>query len=165
MTRTPTILLCFLFTACAEAPPADAVDTDTDTDTDDTDVTYLPEPGTLVKDLQVGHCGAPADESVWVERFLLLDDCTQPHRFEVAGRYDLDHAEYPGHTTLLKESYERCQPIFAAYVGKAYWDSVYDLTSITPSPSSWAGGDRDVVCLVKTLDRTPLSERAQGSGR
>ena len=117
-----------------------------------------------VRDIQAGQCIAPVDGEVFVGR-VLLESCDGPHRYEVAGDYQLSGAAYPGNVDLLRDSYRNCQPIFEEYVGIPFWDSEFDIRTITPSPASWEQGDREVTCLIVGVSGNPLEVRARDSGR
>ncbi len=121
-------------------------------------------PGVGLDAVAVGSCGAPASPDVYVSAFV-LSDCQAPHAMEVAGRYALTDAAYPGNTRLHLDSYRDCQPIFEKYVGAPFWESRFDLQTITPSPSTWARGDRTVTCLVVGEDGAALPTSARGSRR
>ena len=114
--------------------------------------------------VEVGACGAPATADLYVSAFTIAD-CKAPHAMELAGRYTLTEATYPGHTRLYLDAYRDCQPIFEKYVGMPYWDSRFDIRSITPSPSSWARGDRTVTCMVVGTGGAPLATPARDSRR
>ena len=123
--------------------------------------------GVSFDEVKVGACGAPAADSVFVSRFK-VGVCNAEHAMEVAGRFELtddDYAEYPGVTELMLAMYDRCQAQFEAFVGIPFWDSTYDLTTVTPSAGTWALGDRTVVCLVKDIDGEPLTSPARLSRR
>lgn len=129
------------------------------------DATTVPAvPQTKLGALKAGDCGGPPSSDVFVASFELTP-CTKPHRAEVAGRYQLTAATYPGHSLLVTEAYRDCQPLFEAHVGKPFWDSQYDIMTITPSPSSWDTGDREVICLVVDVDGRALTTAAKDSRR
>jgi hypothetical protein len=123
-----------------------------------------PTKGVGLDAVDVGACGAPATADLFVSAFTMAD-CTGPHAMELAGRYTLTDATYPGHTRLYLDAYRDCQPIFESYVGAPYWDSKFDILTITPSPSSWAGGDRTVTCMVVGEEGAPLPSLARGDRR
>jgi hypothetical protein len=123
-----------------------------------------PAPGVGLDAVEVGSCGAPATDDLYVSE-LKLSDCAAPHAMELAGRYTLTEATYPGHTQLYRDAYRDCQPIFEKYVGLPFWDSKLDILTITPSPSSWTAGDRTVTCMVIGAERAPLTTRARDSRR
>lgn len=157
---------CWL-AACGGSAPSTDPSPDDPTDTPDTPDTPSP-PSTVsakpLDDLSVGACGAPAGDGLFVTHFSTTS-CSSPHRMELAGRVEVDHAEYPGHTELTREAYELCQPPFQAYVGLPFWDSSLDLLTLTPSPSTWADGDRTVMCWVVEVNGAELTATARGSRR
>lgn len=114
--------------------------------------------------VQEGACVTPVDDSTFVFQ-LNRYDCSVPHAAEVAGRYVLEDADYPGASRLRFETQEACRPIFEAYVGKSYWTSVFDLKTVSPSPSTWRVGDRTVLCLVVGQDGASLTAAAKDSAR
>jgi len=115
-----------------------------------------------IDDLAIGTCGAPAEEGGFVREFAVAP-CDGPHATEIAGRYTLPDAEYPGSSRLRRETQTACIPIFNQYVGRSYWFSDFELRTVSPSPSSWAAGDRVVVCLVVGENGAPLESAARDS--
>jgi Septum formation len=133
-------------------------------------------PGTVelvsVESLEPGDCVTPsADQDALRE--VPVADCAEAHGVETFAVLDIDEASfpdvpggaYPGGAELRAFAYDACQAPFEAYVGVPFWDSVYDITTITPSPSSWATGDREIVCLIVDLDGNPLTGSARNAAR
>ena len=86
--------------------------------------------------------------------------CSEPHDGEAYAVFDLPDGDYPGDDEVVAAGEERCVEEFADFVGMAYEDSKYDITSIYPTRSSWEqDGDREYVCLVVA----PVGERVTGS--
>lgn len=103
-----------------------------------------------ISELEVGLCVSPEDDNLYVSE-MWLPECGEEHLMEVAGLYQLEetvNSNYPSALGLKQRAYEDCQPYFERYVGIPFWDSVYDIETITPSASTWGQGDREVVCLV-----------------
>jgi hypothetical protein len=164
----PFALAALLLGACSggkKTTASDASASDAGVTADASDA-GAPPPATAVgiDAVPVGACGAPASADVYVSAFVATD-CRSPHAMEVAGRYTLADPVYPGHTRLHLDSYRDCQPIFEAYVGVPSWNSRYDIQTITPSPSTWARGDRGVTCLIVAEDGTPLSVPVRNTRR
>ena len=127
------------------------------------------EPGDVVNvdSLSPRDCATPSNEDMFVDSFTLAD-CDEPHAMEVIASFEIAQGEYPGsaypgNARLLPDSYEACQPRFEEYVGVSLWDSAYDITTITPSPSTWAEGDRTITCLLVSADESPLTSAAYES--
>ncbi len=114
--------------------------------------------------LEVGMCIDTADPAEALAE-VALSDCEAPHQMEVFAVLDAPDGDYPGGYEIRAHAYEACQEPFEDYVGVPFWDSVYDITTITPSPSTWADGDRSIVCFVVDVDGNPLNSPAQGSTR
>lgn len=128
------------------------------------------EPGDTVAvgSLRPGQCATPTSDDLFVESFQVTE-CDNQHANEVIAIYDIPDGtypgdEYPGNSLIGRDAYERCQPLFEGYVGTPFWDSVYDIKTITPAASTWAEGDRTVVCLVNGVDGEMLTTAARGSG-
>ena len=119
--------------------------------------------------LEPEMCVTPsADEDAL--RYVALNECDEPHTVETFAVIDIPDdafagSAYPGGTDLQDYAYERCQGPFEDYVGVPFWDSVYDITTIIPAPSTWAQGDREIVCLITDIDGAALTSSAKNAER
>ena len=92
-----------------------------------------------------------------------LVECSEPHDAEVFGLFDLLGETWPGADEAYFEGDSGCYDLFEAYVGIDYMDSYYFYEVYTPTPDSWATGDRTVVCTI--VDPSgPLTKLIRGSG-
>ena len=132
-----------------------------------TTTTVPGEPGPTVRvdTLDVEDCFSPADADTLVDRVRVIE-CDEPHQMEVFAQYELDEAtEYPGGSELTFAAQDECQSRFEAYVGHSYWSSELDLTTLTPSFSTWDVGDRTVTCLLVAGDCSMLAFAARNASR
>lgn len=75
--------------------------------------------------------------------------CGQPHDGEVYAVFDLPDGDFPGGKEVAAAGEERCIADFETFVGKAYDESQYDITSLFPAKESWESkDDREYVCIV-----------------
>lgn len=92
--------------------------------------------------------------------------CSQGHEFEVFAV--LQHpggSDYPGVDEVSSYADTECTGnVFSDYVGTLYADSDYYATNLIPTESSWAGGDREIVCILYDPDNSSLTGSARGSG-
>lgn len=122
---------------------------------------------TSVFDLENGDCfDASGDE---VDTVTVVD-CALPHTYEAFAIFDHEagtDAPYPGDEALLEYADSACQPYFEEYVGIAYADSQYWITSVTPSRQTWEeGDDREIVCALKLgEDAEETTGSAEGTGQ
>lgn len=122
---------------------------------------------TSVFDLASGDCfDASGDE---VDTVTVID-CELPHTYEAFAIFDHEagiDAPYPGDEALLEYADSACQPYFEEYVGIAYPDSQYWITSVTPSRQTWEeGDDREIVCALKLgEDAEETTGSAEGTGQ
>jgi hypothetical protein len=107
-----------------------------------------------VFDIKVGDCYQDPDETEFVTELTLVD-CDAPHDNEIYafGLYPADDgAPFPDEETLDEFTDEYCTEVFEEYVGIAYEDSIYYITYLQPTESSWEDGDREVVCILYDQD-------------
>ncbi|MDF2992017.1 MAG: hypothetical protein K0S37_2531 [Microbacterium sp.] len=101
---------------------------------------------TEVMALQVGQCLDDVSTGIVTEDNLV--DCAVPHTYEVFGDIAIPGDTLPSDDEIQSTAFEACDEIFAAYVGVAYEESTLDYTYVGPTADSWAGGDRQIACLV-----------------
>jgi hypothetical protein len=114
----------------------------------------------------VGDCfdqrtvGTPPSTSMV---FLLLA-CRLPHQSEVFAALDYPGATFPGTSVLEQFAKRTCVRHFAAYVGRPYETSKYDLAYDLPDQKGWPNGVRHVIgCLVASADTDRLAGSVRGS--
>ena len=118
-------------------------------------------------DLETGDCfDAGGDE---VDTVTVIE-CELPHTYEAFAIFDHEaaiDAPYPGDEVLLEYADSACQPYFEEYVGIAYPDSQYWITSVTPSRQTWEeGDDREIVCALKLGEEAEeTTGSAEGTGQ
>lgn len=117
-----------------------------------------------VREVSVGDCLTLVDEPPYVSDIRVVG-CTTQHEMEVFALYNYAGETYPGFTRVAQEAYADCQIFFEDFVGIDFWSSVLDIRTVTPSASSWADGDRAVVCTVTAVRGGTLSSSARGSNR
>lgn len=119
--------------------------------------------GGNVFELAVGDCfDDTTDEQI---SDVPVVDCAEPHDNEVFHVFDVADGDFPGEAALLEEAEATCIPAFEAYVGRDYATSRLDVFPITPTSSSWAGGDREIVCALYDVDLAQLEGSMRGSGQ
>ena len=118
---------------------------------------------TSVFDLEVGDCFT--SDTTLLDTVVVVD-CEDPHVYEVYDVGDVESADdaYPGDAEMGETASAQCQDAFEAYVGIAYEDSRWYVTSIPPNEETWAEGDREVVCLLHLQDESEVTGSAEGSG-
>ncbi|MGH8883958.1 MAG: septum formation family protein [Egibacteraceae bacterium] len=120
-----------------------------------------------VNDLSVGDC---YDDLLGGNvQSVPLIDCNRPHRNEVFSKLRIDlgpDVAYPGVTELRRTVGDRCKgQSFTAFVGTHYYSgSPLLVDTIFPSPTTWAKGDRDVICVVSD-PAGPMTSTMRDSGR
>jgi len=80
-------------------------------------------------------------------------DCRSRHQAEVTGTLKLrGGSRYPGDKAVEQASDARCKKYFARYVGIDWDSSAYNYDYVTPEPSGWRNGDREVICMAEDPD-------------
>jgi Septum formation len=119
---------------------------------------------TSIFDLRPGDCFSSGETAI-VSVFVV--DCSEQHVYEAFAVFDHDAGpddEYPGDQAIGEYANSACQPPFEEYVGIAYEDSIWYITSIPPSEETWAEGDREIVCTLTNEQETEVTGSAEGSG-
>ena len=118
-------------------------------------------------EVQVGDCfNDPEDFSAVVA--LETVPCQQPHDNEIFAlpQYPAGPDEdYPGDEAMNSFAEEACLEAFEGYVGIPYDDSVFIYGTISPRADTWAGGDREIICILYDPDLQKLEGSTQGSRR
>ena len=118
-----------------------------------------------VFELAVGDCfDDPASEEVLS---VATVPCSEPHDDEVFANVRLSESGggFPGQAAVDEKAGFECFLRFAGFVGTQYEDSILDITFLSPTPESWAEGDRAVTCAVYRLDGRQMTGSARGSGQ
>ena len=102
--------------------------------------------------LKTGYCVKGMSEKKYTYRVTRVD-CRSRHQAEVTGTFNLRRgSRYPGDKAVEKASDARCEKYFARYVGIDWDSSAYDYDYVTPDPSQWRQGNREVICLAVDPD-------------
>ncbi|MEO9325442.1 septum formation family protein [Nocardioides sp. C4-1] len=108
-----------------------------------------------VLDIEAGQCFVLPDEVQEQVSDLERVGCDEPHDRESfavipyeAPDGETDADVFPGDEALTTFADGRCADAFGDYTGVPYLDSDLYFTYLLPSPRSWQGGDRDVVCFA-----------------
>lgn len=103
--------------------------------------------GTIsVTRLQPGDCLADVTEATSVSRVPRIP-CDQAHQGEVFAVFTVAADAFPGVDELDSRSEAGCQQRFSAYAGGAA-NLKMDLYYLHPTQTSWAAGDRTVICIA-----------------
>lgn len=121
---------------------------------------------TDVFDLRIGDCFQEVGST---DPLFEVDvvDCAEPHYYEVyetTSLPDTADSAYPGDEKMQVAADAACYDAFADFVGVEYDDSLLDYWYLSPTESSWASGDRSVLCSVYDPDATTAGT-LEGSAR
>jgi len=117
-------------------------------------------PGDCYNDVLVG------DEYVGEFETLPMVDCDAPHDNEAFASFsfEVEGGLYPGAFAFDDEAIARCGPLFEEYVGSSYEISRLDFLWLFPTAESWAGGDRQIDCVLFDYDLNKLMGSMRNSG-
>lgn len=139
-------------TATAEAP-------------DPTATTPATGEETSVFDLAAGDCFDGVQEDI-VEVVSRID-CAAPHEYElyaIVNHPGGSDDPYPGNADMSTFAQEECVATFNAFVGSDYETSELYIYNLQPTETTWALGDREVLCALYEPD-TMLTGTMEGSNR
>lgn len=95
-------------------------------------------------------------------------DCGQMHDAEVFAVLPMSEppgAPYPGDQATEREVNRLCLARFTPYIGTEYARSALRMSVMRPVGTTWATGDRTVVCAVYDGRLEPLAGSMRGTGR
>lgn len=145
--------------------PVDESATTTSAAAEESTTTVVGGGSQSVFDLSVGECYVDLAGGGQVGSIEPIS-CNEPHGIEIIALFDIDLPAYDM-TAVGTAGEEGCLAAFEPYMGATYEESWYGLDWLQPSEDSWAGGDREVVCVVfpydDAIDQSVGS--AQGQGR
>ena len=117
----------------------------------DSTPTTTPE-STDVFAIAVGDCVTDQDADGAVISASVIP-CTDPHQKEAYQSILLPDGDFPGDEAISAEATTQCEEAFGTFVGIAYRDSkALNVTWYNPTPTTWASGDREILCLVFAVD-------------
>jgi hypothetical protein len=94
--------------------------------------------------------------------------CSIPHDGEVFAVVTVPGdpgAPFPGETEMVKRSQASCLARFEPFVGIEYATSALRIAVLRPTATTWAAGDRTVVCSVYDENLDPLVGSVRLTGR
>jgi hypothetical protein len=122
-----------------------------------------------VFDLQVGDCfDAAFDPNEYTEiSEVRAVPCGEPHVYEMYSVAEYPPGEAPSgpDEDYTPWEQENCLGMFASYVGIDYDSSVYYISALVPTDSSWAEGDNTLMCFLHNEPETALTGSARGAAR
>ncbi len=118
---------------------------------DDDGVIIEPNPSTDPFALLVGDCLDDAlvavDAGAEVQSLPTVP-CDGPHDSEVIASITLTGTTYPGAEAIAAEADLGCIAALERLVQESYLETPYDVSYYAPTESSWAEGDREVLCVA-----------------
>lgn len=112
--------------------------------------------------LHVGDCVSTVSQDEDGFTDVPLVPCSQAHVSEVFATGTMTTSHYPSDDEMEAWVRATCLPAFQAYVGTAYDDSSWDVTTIAPVEGDWTASN-PVECLVETPDGSTWTGSARGS--
>jgi hypothetical protein len=104
-----------------------------------------------LENLRVGDCVESITEDEL--RFALpVVPCTEPHRAEVTAVEAMPNTAYPGDEAVDEQAGTMCTDALATYAPSSAGDESLEVFYFPPNASTWADGDRDVICLLNDPD-------------
>lgn len=94
-----------------------------------------------------------------------LVDCAQPHTYEVFGGFFLADGAFPGGDSIASSAYEGCDAVYPDYVGVPWEQSTLAYTYVSPTAETWAGGDREISCMLYDPEVDQTTGSLRGSAR
>lgn len=114
-------------------------------------------------DLAAGMCIIDESSAATVSSVEVVD-CTLEHDAEVFASILLVDGPFPGPDALAQTAIDQCAVQFANFIGVAFANSVLTYEYYAPSETTWAAGDREVLCLVRD-PAGPVTGSLQGVAR
>ena len=116
--------------------------------------------------MQVGDCiNVPEEDLV---QSVEAVPCSDSHDGEVYALFDMaaSSPSYPGDDAVDSAAVNGCLVRFGDYVGVTYEYSVLDVYALQPTQDSWNEfDDREIVCVLTSMDGSSLTGSMRGSGR
>lgn len=97
--------------------------------------------------IAVGDCLNDGGVTGEVSEVLVID-CAQPHDSEAFASIMMTDGDFPGDDAVQQQAADNCTAEFGTFVGTAYDTSTLDFAYYYPTESSWAQGDREILCLL-----------------
>lgn len=118
--------------------------------------------GTGTTDLRVGECFI--GDGGWNRATTDIVPCDEPHQRQIAGLFTWPGSgtAYPGEAALDDFATANCFDAFAAFVGISYDESIWYMSTWTPTAQTWASGDRIVLCALELEDESLFTGSKQG---
>lgn len=93
-------------------------------------------------------------------------DCDELHDYEVYASVMMDDDEFPGEEDTIAQADTECLALFEGFVGTTYEEATtLDVSYLYPTTSSWALGDREILCMVYAFDPDGNLEKVSGTLR
>lgn len=115
--------------------------------------------------LSIGDCFYINFDQNEVSQVLLVS-CDDPHIAEVFALIDYPADEdetWIGQEAIDGFSDEECVNAFEPYVGLSYAESIYYISYLQPTETTWSNGDREVVCLIVEANNGEIVGSARNS--
>ncbi len=100
-----------------------------------------------VTSLQVGDCVNGLHESENISSLPAVP-CSEPHEGEVFALFDLQAADHPGGSAVIRQAEDECIRGLPSYAPGAAGDPSIALFSLYPTDTTWRQGDREVVRIA-----------------
>ncbi len=121
--------------------------------------------GGQVATAEVGACVNTSDLSGGEITEIPTVDCSEEHDAQIFHVFDMDDGDYPGDDAVQTAAQDGCLAEFEPFVGTAYEDSALDFSFIYPTEQTWTqADDREVLCVLYSMDGSTTTESWEGSG-
>lgn len=111
--------------------------------------------------LKVGDCLAEEAEGEILS--VPVVPCSEPHDSELFHSFDIPGDVFPGEDEVREIATDTCIAEFDAFIGMAYADSLWDITAVFPTESTWDDlDDREVICGVFPISDEDTAGSARG---
>lgn len=97
--------------------------------------------------LKVADCTGSFDNLTSVNDVKLIP-CVQAHYYEAYAATKMTDASFPGDEAAKEQSQRFCGSEFQKFIGVSADKSKYESFYLFPTKESWAGNDREIICLV-----------------
>jgi Septum formation len=120
---------------------------------------------TNVLTINVGDCLNDATAGSTVTSVPIVD-CSKPHDSEAFASILMTEDNFPGVDAVEAQGSHECHDAFKGFVGVAVENSTsIKFTFYSPTSSSWDGGDREILCLVYSVDENGKVKKTTGTLR